>query len=155
MLVIRLRRIGRKHDPHYRIVVTEHTAPVQGKFLAEIGHYHPKTKEFVIDQPVFMAWLDKGAKPSNTVARLAQTAKLAHKHIAPKQLMGQPKKKAQAAATAKAEAKLEPAKPTETPEEVAAEPEPTAEADATEAVSDTLESPALEPVDPDTETPSA
>lgn len=82
MLVIRLRRIGRKHDPHYRLVVTEHTAPVQGKFLAEVGHYHPKSKELEISTESFMSWIEKGAKPSNTVSKLALKAGLTHKHIA-------------------------------------------------------------------------
>lgn len=101
MLVIRLRRIGRKHDPHYRIVVTEHTAPIQGKFLTEIGHYHPKSKELVIDKAKMTDWMNKGAKPSNTVARLAQKAKIDHKQVVVKQLTGSPKKKAQAALEAK------------------------------------------------------
>ena len=92
MLVIRLRRIGRKHDPHYRIVVTEHTAPVQGKFLVEIGHYHPKTKQCVIDNQAMVEWMNKGAKPSNTVARLAQKNQIEHKHVVVKQKHAQPKK---------------------------------------------------------------
>ncbi len=130
MLVIRLRRIGRKHDPHYRVVVTEHTAPVQGKFIAEIGHHHPKSKETVIDQALFMEWLGKGAKPSNTVAKLAERQGMKHKQIVVKQYQGKPKKKAQEAAAqteekAKAPAEEVTATPAEsveeTPEEVAEE----------------------------------
>lgn len=89
MLVIRLRRIGRKHDPHYRIVVAEHTAPVQGKFIAEIGHYHPKSKQLVVDDKAMIEWIDKGAKPSNTISKLATRQKISHKHIVVKQ--NQPK----------------------------------------------------------------
>lgn len=81
MLVIRLRRIGRKHDPRYRLVVAEHTAPVQGKFLAEIGHYNPKSKQAVIDEKAMLEWIGKGAKPSNTVAKLATKLEISHKHI--------------------------------------------------------------------------
>lgn len=91
MLVIRLRRLGRKHDPHFRVVVAEHTAPVQGKFVAEIGHYHPKSKECVINASAFVDWLNKGAKPSNTVARLAQKNQLSHKHSVVKMLHKKPK----------------------------------------------------------------
>jgi small subunit ribosomal protein S16 len=104
MLVIRLRRIGRKSDPHYRIVVAEHTAPVQGKFIAEIGHYHPKSKELVIEHDHFLGWLERGAKPSNTVAKLAEKSGLAHQHIVVKQYHTKPKKKAAEAKTAQAEA---------------------------------------------------
>lgn len=107
MLVIRLRRIGRKHDPHYRLVVTEHTAPVQGKFLAEVGHYHPKSKELSIDTELFMSWIGKGAKPSNTVSKLALKAGLTHKHIAVVERHAKPK-------NAPEEAK-EPVAPTEAP----------------------------------------
>lgn len=127
MLVIRLRRIGRKKDPHYRIVVTEHTAPVQGSFIAEIGHYHPKSKELVIKESEMKSWLDKGAKPSNTVARLAQRQKLEHKQIVVEQDTKQPKEKAQQRAKDKAE-KAKAAAVEETPaEESAAEETPTTE----------------------------
>lgn len=94
MLVIRLRRIGHKGDPHYRIVVAEHTAAVQGKFLAEIGHHHPKSKETVIQNDQFLAWLERGAQPSNTVAKLAEKSGIAHERIVVKQFHSQPKKKA-------------------------------------------------------------
>jgi small subunit ribosomal protein S16 len=97
MLVIRLRRIGRRGDPHYRIVVAEHTAPVQGKFIAEIGHFHPKSKEIVIQDDQFLAWMEQGAQPSNTVARLAEKSGLAHERIVIKQFQGKPKKKASTA----------------------------------------------------------
>lgn len=143
MLVIRLRRIGRKHDPHYRIVVTEHTAPVQGKFLAEIGHYHPKSKEFGIDKDAFMSWLNKGAQPSNTVARLAQRNELEHKQITVKTETGKPKAKAQELAAKKAEKAAAPA-PVETP----AEEEATVEADASEET--TTDEPATDVADVET-----
>ena len=108
MLVIRLRRIGRKHDPHYRLVVTEHTAPVQGKFLTEVGHYHPKSKQLVIVKEAFLSWLDKGAKPSNTVSKLAKRQGIDHKLVVVKERHGKPKKGPK-------EAQVEPkVKPTET-----------------------------------------
>lgn len=141
MLVIRLRRIGRKHDPHYRIVVAEHTSPVQGKFVAEIGHYHPKNKELGIDKAAFTDWMNKGAKPSNTVSRIAQRAEIEHKHIVTKQVVGQPKAKALELAAKKAEKAAAPA-PVEAPaEEVVAE-EPTVEADAPEEAPAADEAPA-------------
>ena len=81
MLKIRLRRIGRIHEPFYRIVVTEDKSPVQGKFIAQIGHYDPKTKEIVLKQDEATQWMNKGAKPSNTVAKLMKKEKMTHKSI--------------------------------------------------------------------------
>jgi small subunit ribosomal protein S16 len=107
MLVIRLRRIGRKHDPHYRLVVTEHTAPVQGKFLAEVGHYHPKSKELEISNESFMSWIEKGAKPSNTVSKLALKAGLTHKHIAVVERHAKPKNAPEATVTPEATTAIE------------------------------------------------
>lgn len=81
MLKIRLRRIGRIHEPFYRIVVTEDKSPVQGKFIAQIGHYDPKTKELILKQDEATEWMNKGAKPSNTVAKLMKKEKMTHKSI--------------------------------------------------------------------------
>lgn len=146
MLVIRLRRIGRKHDPHYRVVVTEHTSPVQGKFIAEIGNYHPKSKEIAIDQAKFLEWVNKGAKASNTVARLAIQNKIEHKNVTVKQLHGQPKKKAVEAAAAKADTANKPAPAAEpvVSEEVEADAPETEEVtpDAEASAEETTEEPA-------------
>lgn len=124
MLVIRLRRIGRKKDPHYRIVVAEHTAPVQGKFVAEIGHYHPKSKETVIKPDLLTEWVNKGATPSNTVAKLLVRQGVANDRVTVTEKTKQPKAKAQQMAKDKAE-KAEAAKaaaeaPAEEPTEEAA-----------------------------------
>ncbi len=130
MLVIRLRRIGRKHDPHYRIVVAEHTAPVQGKFIAELGHYHPKSKEFGLQNDVFLDWVTKGAKPSNTVAKLALKHGINDPKVVAQELHGQPKKKTQEMAKAKSDKAAQPTAP-EVKEEVTEEA-PAVEADAPE-----------------------
>lgn len=71
MLVIRLSRTGKRNQPAYRIVVAEHSAPVQGKFQEIIGHYLPaegKKLEFKMDR--IEHWVKMGAKPSDTVASL-------------------------------------------------------------------------------------
>ncbi|MDO8513897.1 MAG: 30S ribosomal protein S16 [bacterium] len=81
MLKIRLRRIGRTHEPFYRIVVTEETSPIQGKFIAQLGNYNPKTKELNLKQDEASDWMNKGAKPSNTVAKLMKKEKMSHKSI--------------------------------------------------------------------------
>jgi small subunit ribosomal protein S16 len=138
MLIMRLRRIGRKSDPHYRVVVAEHTSPVQGKFIAEVGHYHPKTKELVLQKEVIMEWLSKGAQVSNTVAKLLDKDGMSHDRVQVKQYQGQPKKKAQEAAKAKADAAAAPAVE-EAPAEEAAETEAETETPAEEATEEVTE----------------
>jgi small subunit ribosomal protein S16 len=81
MLVIRLRRIGKKNNPTYRVVVAEHTYPVDGKFTADLGFYNPHTKQHGLNLDEVKVWLTKGAKPSNTVSKILEGAKLKHKSI--------------------------------------------------------------------------
>jgi small subunit ribosomal protein S16 len=70
MLKIRLKRTGRKGQPHYRVVVMESTQPRDGKTIDEIGYYNPRTNPttFDIDEEKAKEWLTKGAKPTETVA---------------------------------------------------------------------------------------
>jgi small subunit ribosomal protein S16 len=72
LLVLRLARTGRRNQPKYRLVVAEHDKPVDGKVVAVLGHYDPtdKNKPLVIEKEAISAWLGKGAKPSNAVAKL-------------------------------------------------------------------------------------
>ena len=72
MLKLRLARTGRKKRPSYRIVVTEHTAPRDGRFLEILGQYDP-----LVDPPAVTLnneriahWLSHGAQPTQTVHRL-------------------------------------------------------------------------------------
>ncbi len=81
MLKIRLRRTGKRNQPHYRMVVAEHTAPVTGKIVAQLGHYNPRTKDLVADGDEALRWMSEGAQPSNTVARLLLRHGLAHKAL--------------------------------------------------------------------------
>ncbi len=81
MLRIRLRRTGKKHQPHYRIVVAEHTAPITGKYVSAVGHYNPRSKELVVDDAAVTQWLNQGAQPSNTIAKLLTKHGLKHKLI--------------------------------------------------------------------------
>lgn len=73
---IRLRRVGRKGQPSYRIVVAEHTTPRDGRFIATLGHYNPLPKETVlaVDAEKVKYWLDKGATPTDTVRSLLKKA---------------------------------------------------------------------------------
>jgi small subunit ribosomal protein S16 len=70
---IRLKRLGTKKRPYYRIVVMDTRAPRDGRSLEEIGFYHPievEEKQLLIKDDRVKEWLEKGAKPSNTVKRL-------------------------------------------------------------------------------------
>ena len=72
MLRIRLQRSGRKGRANYKIVVAEHSAPIQGRYAALLGTYDPLVEKhgFKIDTELLSVWIKKGAKPTNTVARL-------------------------------------------------------------------------------------
>jgi small subunit ribosomal protein S16 len=71
VLVIRLSRTGRKKQATYRLVVAEHTSPVQGKFHEIVGSYNPgEGKKLVFNKERVDYWVSVGAKPSNTVAGL-------------------------------------------------------------------------------------
>ncbi len=69
---IRLRRIGKKKVPHYRIVVVDSRAARDGRFIEQIGCYDPKKEatEATIDKEKAMEWLKKGAQLSDTVKSL-------------------------------------------------------------------------------------
>ena len=67
---IRLKKFGTKKRPYYRIVVVDNKAPRDGKTLDEVGYYHPieaEDKQIVFDAEKVRAWLDKGARVSDTV----------------------------------------------------------------------------------------
>ena len=72
MLRIRLRRVGAKHNPKYRVVIADSRSPRDGAFVETIGHYDPipDPPTVVIDEEKALKWLRQGAKPSDTVAKL-------------------------------------------------------------------------------------
>ena len=72
MLRIRLRRVGAKKQPSYRLVVADKRSPRDGAFVEIIGHYNPMTdpETVVIDEEKALHWLRQGAQPSETTARL-------------------------------------------------------------------------------------
>jgi len=70
MLKIRLQRVGKKNSPSYRVVLAEHTAPPQGKFIEILGHYNPRKKEKGFRKERIEHWLSKGAQLSPTVYNL-------------------------------------------------------------------------------------
>jgi small subunit ribosomal protein S16 len=67
---IRLKRFGTKKRPYYRIIVIDTKAPRDGKTIEEVGYYHPieaEDKQIVFDAEKIRAWLNKGARVSDTV----------------------------------------------------------------------------------------
>ncbi len=73
---IRLKRIGAKKSPFYRIVVADSRSPRDGRFIEEIGYYNPLTDPTTlkIDEEKAIQWLEKGAQPSDTVRALLNKA---------------------------------------------------------------------------------
>jgi small subunit ribosomal protein S16 len=73
---IRLRRVGRKKQPEFRIVVAEHTAARDGRFIETLGHYKPREKPAVVQVNAerVHAWLAQGALPTETVRSLLKRA---------------------------------------------------------------------------------
>ena len=76
---IRLKRMGAKKKPFYRIVVADSRFPRDGRFIEEIGYYNPTTKPttFEVNTAKAEAWLARGARPSDTVKELFVKAGLA------------------------------------------------------------------------------
>jgi small subunit ribosomal protein S16 len=72
MLVVRLRRAGSKSRPFFRVVVTEHSSPREGRFVEVVGHYNPRTQPetLVLERARLDHWVKAGAKMSDTVRTL-------------------------------------------------------------------------------------
>ena len=69
---IRLKRIGKKKVPFYRIIVSDSKFPVQGKFIEEIGTYDPNTDPSTVkvNEELAKKWIANGAQPTDTVRAL-------------------------------------------------------------------------------------
>lgn len=154
MVRIRLRRVGSKKQPSYRIVVADKKSPRDGRFIETIGHFNPRTRPetIVYQEDRALYWLSVGAQPSQAVARLfdqrGTLERLARLH----------KGEELEALTAEAEAALEamgpispktryaaPEKSAHKPEAAAVAEAPT-EAEAEVAEAEEAEAPAEEPV---------
>ena len=73
---IRLKRMGKKKAPFYRIIVADSRSPRDGRFIEEIGTYDPSAEPSVIkvDEDLDKKWLSTGAQPTDTVAKLFKHA---------------------------------------------------------------------------------
>lgn len=69
---IRLKRMGSKRNPFYRIVVADSRSPRDGRFIEEIGHYNPVSEpvQIKINEESVLKWLNNGAQPSDTVRNI-------------------------------------------------------------------------------------
>ena len=76
MVKIRLKRLGEKKSPFYRIIVADSRSPRNGRFIDEIGTYDPNQEPsvFKFDEEKAKKWLANGAKPTETVGKLLKEA---------------------------------------------------------------------------------
>ena len=72
MVKIRLKRMGMKKHPFYRIVVADERSPRDGRFIEEIGYYNPMKQpaDIKVDNEKAVDWMKKGAQPSDTVRNI-------------------------------------------------------------------------------------
>jgi len=75
-VAIRLKRIGKKKQPFYRIVVMDSRAKRDGKSIEDLGFYQPWTdeKKSQVNQTAYAEWIRKGAQPSETVKKIVKQA---------------------------------------------------------------------------------
>lgn len=142
MVRIRLRRVGKRKQPVYRVVVADSHSPRDGRFIEIIGQYQPLTNpsQITIDTEKALDWLRKGAKPSESVTALLKRTGIWSTFVADKGPPPKPPQRKKAAAKREAEAKAaaEAEKPVEAPAaapapapELPVDPAESAEPDAT------------------------
>lgn len=111
MLKIRLKRLGAKKAPTYRIIVINSTTKREGKPVQELGHYNPKTKAMKLDKTTALDWIKKGAQPTETVKYLLdncnEDGSLNYKEKTEKKLSKKATAKLEAEKEAKAKAEEE------------------------------------------------
>jgi small subunit ribosomal protein S16 len=75
---MRLTRVGSKKNPIYRVVVADSRSPRDGKFIEIVGRYNPQTEPSTIelDEEKVRGWLEKGAQPTESVARLLKVKQI-------------------------------------------------------------------------------
>ena len=111
MVKIRLKRLGYKKNPTYRIIVINDLQKREGRPICELGFYNPKTKEMKLDKALALDWISKGAKPSETAQYLInncdEEGKLIYKQKTEKKLSKKALAKLEAEKEAKAQAEAE------------------------------------------------
>ena len=74
MVKIRLKRVGSKKQPHYRVVAVDSRSRRDGKPIEELGYYNPRSKNLHLDKEAVEKWMKNGAQTSDTVASLLRKA---------------------------------------------------------------------------------
>ena len=79
---IRLKRMGSKKNPFYRIVVADSRSPRDGRFIAQVGTYNPLTEpaQVKLEEEDILCWLNNGAQPSDTVKNILSKAGIMKKY---------------------------------------------------------------------------
>jgi small subunit ribosomal protein S16 len=82
MVRIRLRKMGLRHQPYYRIVVADRESPRDGRFLEVVGTYNPRTEPstILVEEERVYHWMGHGAQPSESVAKLFKQIGLADRY---------------------------------------------------------------------------
>lgn len=73
---MRLRRMGAKKAPTYRVIVADSRSPRDGRFIEEIGFYNPRNDEIKIDADKAKTWIANGAQPTDTVKALLKKSNI-------------------------------------------------------------------------------
>lgn len=76
MLKLRLKRIGRKRSPSYRLVIIENSARRDGRPVEEVGYYDPISKRYKFNNEKIQTWLSYGVQPTKTVSNLLKKAEI-------------------------------------------------------------------------------
>jgi small subunit ribosomal protein S16 len=76
MLKLRLKRVGRKRSPSYRLVIMENTCRRDGRPIDEVGYYNPISKQYKFEVEKIKKWLGYGVKPTETVLNLLKKAEI-------------------------------------------------------------------------------
>lgn len=76
MLKLRLKKIGRKRAPSYRLVIIENNARRNGRPVEEVGYYNPILKQYYLDTNKIQKWLKCGVQPTKTVSSLLKKANI-------------------------------------------------------------------------------
>jgi small subunit ribosomal protein S16 len=79
MLKLRLKRLGKKRYPFYRLVIMENSSRRNGRPIEEVGYYNPMTKDYKFDSEKIKKWLSYGVKPTDTVLTLLAKAEIISK----------------------------------------------------------------------------
>jgi small subunit ribosomal protein S16 len=111
MLAIKLNRIGKKHQPTFRIVVAEKRSKMGGNYVEDLGFWNPRDKTHSVNKDRAIYWISVGAQPTDTVHNILVKDQIikgkkrsSHDIKAHQEALDAPRKAAEAAAKAKAEA---------------------------------------------------